>query len=114
MPSVPSTSPSTAFGGSGTGTGLYTYAAPPTVLSVTPNSGSTAGGQAITITGTNFTGASSVTFGGTAATAVVVVNATTITATTPAHAIGVVDIAVTSFGGTGTGRPFTPMRRCPP
>ncbi len=93
----------TAFGGTGTGTGLYTYAAAPTVVSVTPDTGPTAGGQAVTITGTNFTGASSVTFGGAAATAVVVVNASTITATTPAHAVGVVDIAVTSFGGTGTG-----------
>ncbi len=93
----------TAFGGSGTGAGLYTYVAPPTVLTVAPSSGSTAGGQAVTITGTNFTGATSVTFGGTAATAVIVVNATTITATTPAHATGPVNIAVASFGGTGTG-----------
>ena len=93
----------TAFGGSGTGVGLYTYVAPPTVASVSPNIGPTTGGQSVTITGTNFTGASSVTFGGAAATAIVVVNATTITATAPAHAAGTVDIVVTGFGGSGTG-----------
>jgi hypothetical protein len=93
----------TPFGGSGTGTGLYTYVAPPAVTGVAPDSGPTAGGQSVTITGTNFTGASSVTFGGAAATAFVVVNATTITATTPAHAAGTVDIVVTGFGGSGTG-----------
>jgi hypothetical protein len=47
-----------------------------------------AGGQSVTITGTDFTGATAVTIGGTAATNVTVVNATTITATTPAGAAG--------------------------
>ena len=52
----------------------------PTVTSVCPNSGTTAGGTAVTITGTNFAAGATVTFGGTAATNVVVVNSTTITA----------------------------------
>ena len=56
----------------------------PTVSSVSPNSGPTAGGTAVTITGTNFAAGATVTFGGTAATNVTVVNSTTITATTPA------------------------------
>ena len=56
----------------------------PTVSSVSPNSGSTAGGTAVTITGTNFAAGATVTFGGTAATNVVVVSGTQITATTPA------------------------------
>ena len=64
---------------------------------------SDAGGTTVTITGTNFTGATAVTFGGTAATSVVVVNATTITAITPAHAAGAVNVVVTTPGGTGTG-----------
>ena len=55
---------------------------------VSPNSGSTAGGTAVTITGTNFAAGATVTFGGTAATNVVVVNGTTITATTPAGSGG--------------------------
>jgi hypothetical protein len=44
-----------------------------------------------------------VTFGGTAATSFTVASATSITATTPAHAPGAVDVAVTTPGGTGTG-----------
>ena len=74
-----------------------------TVTNVTPNTGTTLGGTPVTITGTLFTGATAVTFDGVAATAVVVVNATTITAVTPAHAAGVVNVAVTSPTGTGTG-----------
>ncbi len=90
--------------GSGTGAGLFTYVAPlaPTVATINPTSGPTAGGTSVTITGTTFTGASSVTIGGTPA-SFTVVNPTTITATTPAHAAGVVDIAVTTAGGVGTG-----------
>ena len=43
----------------------------PTVTSVSPNSGSTTGGTAVTITGTNFAPGVTVTFGGTAGTNVV-------------------------------------------
>jgi hypothetical protein len=53
----------------------------------------------VTITGTNFTGATAVNFGTTAATGVTVVNATTITATSPAGT-GVVDVTVTTPAGT--------------
>ncbi|HRO01235.1 MAG TPA: autotransporter domain-containing protein, partial [Nitrobacter sp.] len=56
----------------------------------------------VTITGTNFTGATAVTFGGAPATGVTVVNDTTITATTPAHAAGAVAVAVTTPGGTNS------------
>jgi len=76
---------------------------PTTVTSVSPASGPTTGGSSVTITGTNFTGASGVTFGGAPATSFTVVNATTITATTPAHAAGPVNVAVTTpSSGTGT------------
>ena len=77
----------------------FTYVAPPTVSSVSPNSGSTAGGTAVTITGTNFAAGATVTFGGTAATNVVVVNSTTITATTPAGSAGAVTVTVTNSNG---------------
>ncbi|NVO13398.1 MAG: IPT/TIG domain-containing protein [Rhodoplanes sp.] len=93
----------TAAGGTGTGTNLFTFAVTPIVTSVAPTAGPAAGGTAVTITGSNFTGATAVTFGGTAATGVAVVNATTITATTPAHAPGAVDITVTTPAGPGTG-----------
>ena len=39
----------------------------PTVTSVAPDSGTAAGGIVVTITGTNFTGVTAVTFGGVAA-----------------------------------------------
>ena len=93
----------TTPGGTGTGTNLYTYVAAPTVTAISPTSGPTAGGTSVTITGTNFTGATAVTIGGTAATSVVVVNATTITAVTPAGTAGAQNVTVTTPGGTGTG-----------
>jgi hypothetical protein len=75
----------------------------PSLGSVAPASGPTAGGTTVTITGTNLTGATSVTFAGTAATAFTVNSATTITAVTPAHAAGAVNVVVTTAGGPGTG-----------
>src|SRR5262249_23502679 len=76
---------------------------PPTVTGISPASGPIAGGTAVTITGTNFTGATSVLIGGNAPTAVTFVSATSITATTTAHAAGAVNVAVTTANGTGTG-----------
>ena len=76
--------------------------AAPTVGTVAPNSGPTTGGQAVTITGTNFTPGATVTIGGAPATGVTVVNPTTITATTPPGAVGPANVAVTTTGGTGT------------
>jgi hypothetical protein len=73
---------------------------PPTVTSVTPNSGPTAGGNSVTITGTGFTGATSVTFGGTAAITFTVVNDTTITATVPAGTAGSASVVVTTPNGS--------------
>ena len=71
----------------------------PTVSSVSPNNGPTAGGTPVTITGTSFATGATVTFGVTAATNVVVVSATQITATTPAGPAGAVTVTVTSPGG---------------
>jgi IPT/TIG domain len=92
----------TVSGQSGSLTNGFTYVVPPTVSSVSPNAGSTAGGTAVTITGTNFTTGATVTFGGTAATNVVVVNSTTITATTPAGSTGAVTVSVTVSGQSGS------------
>ena len=74
----------------------------PTVTNVNPSQGPTAGGTSVTLTGMNFGGASGVTFGGNAATNVTVVSATSITATTPAHAAGAVDVVVTTGAGSFT------------
>ena len=55
----------TTPGGTGMGTALYTYTPPaPTVTSISPTSGTTLGGTTVTITGTDLTGATAVTFGG--------------------------------------------------
>jgi hypothetical protein len=66
----------------------------PTVTSITPNTGPTNGGTAVTITGTGFLAGATVNLGGTAATGVTVVNSTSITATTPAHTAGAVSVVV--------------------
>ena len=92
----------TANGQSGSLASAFTYVVPPTVTSVSPSSGSTAGGTAVTIAGTNFVAGASVTFGSTAATNVTVVNSTTITATTPAGSVGAVTITVTVSGQSGS------------
>lgn len=73
--------------------------AAPTITSFTPANGPE--GTAVTITGTDFTGATAVTFNGTPATTFSVTNATTITATVPAGAT-TGPIAVTTPGGTAT------------
>lgn len=73
--------------------GIQLVAYNPTLLSANPAGCSVAGAVTITLTGTNFRpGVRSLTFGGTEATNVTVVNSTTITCTAPAHAAGVVDI----------------------
>jgi len=75
----------------------------PTITGLSPANGSVIGGTEVTITGTKFTGATAVTFDGTAATEFLVVNDTTISAITPAHDEGVVDVVVTTPGGAATG-----------
>jgi plastocyanin len=67
----------------------------PAITSIAPTSGSNAGGTAVTITGTGFLSGATVKFGATSATNVNVTS-TSITATTPAHAIGKVDVVVTN------------------
>ncbi|HEX9095509.1 MAG TPA: IPT/TIG domain-containing protein [Candidatus Dormibacteraeota bacterium] len=82
----------------------FTYVGPPTVTSVAPNSGPTAGGTRVMITGTNFTGATGVKFGSNAATTFTVNSATSISATSPAGAAGIVDVTVTTpVGASATG-----------
>jgi hypothetical protein len=69
---------------------------PPTVTAVSPNGGPPAGGTSVTITGTNFTGASAVSFGGSAARRFAVNGPTSITALSPGGAAGTVDVTVTT------------------
>jgi PKD repeat protein len=82
---------------------IIVTSAGPTFGSINPTAGPLAGGTTVTITGTGFTGATAVTFGGTAATSFTVNTATQITATTPAHATGAVNVVITTPAGTATG-----------
>jgi uncharacterized protein len=95
---VASYSGATDFAASGATGTLTVTSTMPTIESVTPSTGPTSGGTLITITGTNFTAAPTVTLGSALATNVVVVNGTTITAETPSHAAGIVDVTVTFAG----------------
>ena len=81
----------------------FTYLASPTISAFSPLSAGT--GQTVTITGTNFTGASAVSFGGTAATSFTVVSATSITAVVGTGATG--NVGVTTSNGTGSRAGFT-------
>lgn len=71
-----------------------------TLTLVSPSSGPTSGGTGVTLTGTGLTGTTSITFGGVAATSINVIDATTVTAVTPAHAAGMVDVVITTAGGS--------------
>ncbi len=71
----------------------------PTVTGIGPSTGPTSGGTAVTITGTSFAAGATVTFGANAATNVTVLNSTTISATSPAGAVGTVTVTVTNSSG---------------
>lgn len=84
---------------------------------ITPNVGSVAGGQAVTISGRTFQNITTIFLGGAALTSIVVVNEQTITGVTAARGPGLVDLVVNSstvgtvtlygcytyVGGFGTG-----------
>jgi len=98
-------SPTRSFGDSYTSTSVVLTASGPSITTaLSPNQGPDAGGTTVTITGSGFVsgGSLAVTFGGTAATSVSVVNATTITCTTAAHAPGLVDVVLTNGDGQPT------------
>jgi hypothetical protein len=68
----------------------------PVLASITPNSGPKEGGTPVIITGTDFLDGATVNIGGVAASAVVFTSATKLTAVTPPHAPGVVDVEVSN------------------
>jgi hypothetical protein len=89
-------------GQSATRAGAFTYTAPsttPTLTSVAPALGPQQGGVTITLTGTNFVSGATVRIGGTAATGVVFVSTTRLTALTPAGTQGARDVQVTNPDG---------------
>ena len=80
--------------------GAFTYYFQGQAGGVTPNKGYISGGDSVIINGSGFDihAAATVTFGGVVATNVVVLSSTQIQVDTPAHAVGLVDVAVTQFG----------------
>jgi hypothetical protein len=98
-------------GGSATLPGAFTFEAPtsgspPTISSLSPESGSTAGGTLCVISGSGFVVGAAVSFGGTPASLAPgsVITASSISVTVPAHALGVVDVTVAVPGGQSTTR----------
>ena len=69
----------------------------PSITSVSPTSGTLAGGTSITLTGTGFATGATVTIGGSDCTSVVVVSATAITCVTPSGTSGAKDVVVTNL-----------------
>ncbi len=72
----------------------------PTVTGVSPDSGATTGETTVTITGTNFEGATAVHFGAASAEKFTVHSPTSITAVSPPGAVGTVNVTVTVPAGT--------------
>ena len=101
----PGTVTVTVANGSATASTTFTYVGAPTLASISPSSGTTAGGTQVTITGTNFVAGMSVTFDGVPATAMTVSSPTSLVATTPAHAAGGVAVRVQSAAGSMTTSP---------
>ncbi|MFN5544878.1 MAG: IPT/TIG domain-containing protein [Bacteroidota bacterium] len=92
--------------GSGTGTSAssFTVTTPPSITGFSPTAGGV--GTSVTISGSNFTGATAVTFNGVTST-FTVVNSTTITATVPASATTGVIAVTTASGTTNSSSTFT-------
>jgi len=79
----------------------YTYYDPPTLASLGTVSGSTAGGTTVTLSGTNLSAASAVTFGGTSS-SITSATSTSVDVITPAHAAGTVAVVIATPGGSAS------------
>jgi hypothetical protein len=99
----------TAAGGSSdpSNSSQYTYEPAPTITSLTSNSGPAAGGQVVTVTGTNLATVSAAYFGDVRvpSTAITVVSPGDLAIAVPAHPAGTVRVRVVGPGGTSTATP---------
>jgi YVTN family beta-propeller protein len=78
----------------------YTYTAAPIVTAISPTAGPLTAGTVVTVTGSNLTGATKVTFGSGHSATGVSCSATSCTVTAPAGTAGAVDVQVTTPTGT--------------
>jgi hypothetical protein len=77
----------------------YTYDPVPTVTGVSPDNGSTSGGNTVTVTGTGFVPGSIVLFGSVAASSVTYESSTELLVVAPSAAAGRVNVFVRTPGG---------------
>jgi len=86
----------------------FTYYAAPAITDLSITGGSTNGGETVTLTGSDFTADTAVSFDATPATSVTFVDDTTITVVAPAHIAGTVDITVSNaYGSTVFGNAYS-------
>ncbi|MFI1168481.1 IPT/TIG domain-containing protein, partial [Streptomyces sp. NPDC020801] len=85
----------------------YTYVPSPTLTSAGPSQGPLSAGTAVTLTGTNLTTTTAVTFGTMEAASFTVVSDTQVTATAPAGSAGPVQVTVTTSGGASNSLTYT-------
>lgn len=87
----------------GTASSATNFIVVPSISSFTPTSGKV--GTAVTVSGHSFTGATSVTFGGTAATSLQVINDTQVDALVPTGAVtGTIEVKTSGGTATSTGK----------
>lgn len=79
--------------------GLSGQGSAASLISISPSYGDAAGGTSVTITGTGFVNGMTIKFDSSLASSIVVVDGTTITCVTPAHAAGYVNVSLW-LGGT--------------
>ncbi len=91
-----------------TASDYFTYMLAPEISTISPSSGPASGGTTVTITGSNFTGATAVNFDATAVNNFTVNSpGTKITVASPKGSAGTVDVTVTTPGGTSNFVQFT-------
>ncbi|MEU7633740.1 IPT/TIG domain-containing protein [Nocardia sp. NPDC049220] len=95
----------TTVGGTSNGVS-YTYVAIPILTSVSPIAGPVAGGTTVTLAGMGLAATTAVSFGSAAAISFTVVSDTHVTAVAPGGT-GIVQVTVTTAGGTSNGVPYT-------
>ena len=109
----PATGQMVLFGGagySGNVNDTWVYAPPVSVTGVSPDRGPAVGGTSVLITGSDFTGATAVTFGTIPANSFTVVDDNDITAVSPQSEAGTVDVTVTGPDGTSATSPADQYR----
>jgi hypothetical protein len=78
----------------------FTFDPVPVLTKLKVKGGPVAGGTSVTISGAHFTASTAVYFGATPAASLTVASPTTLTAVSPAHLAGAVDVTVATAGGT--------------